>query len=218
MEPPVPAPASARPGRRERARQEKQHRIFTAAAELFAERGFERVTTQEIAERADVGAGTLFRYAANKGELFLMVYNERLAEAVQAGAVAAAREPEVTAAVCALVEPMLVWARELDNAADYQRELLFGPATERYRAEGLAIIADLEERIAARLLLATPGPAAETGCAARRAARTVFAVLNLLLVQPLNSLHPDDDATAELRAQVEQVVRGYLATLPNAAG
>lgn len=192
-------------GRRERARQDKQDRIFAAAAALFDERGFDSVTTQQIADRADIGAGTLFRYAASKGELFLMVFNQRFAAAVRAGTEAAERESDQIASVCAQVEPVLVWAHDMADAADYQRELLFGDATERYRAEGLAVVADLEARIAALLDGDDPSPAA------RRAARTVFAVLNLLLVQPLNSLHPDQDAATELRAQIDQVVRGYQA-------
>lgn len=44
---------------------------------------------------------------------------------------------------------------------------------------------------------------------AARAARSVFAVLNLLLVEPLNDLHTGDDPSAELRAQVAQIVRGF---------
>lgn len=208
-------PAAVRPGRRERAKQDKHARIFSAAAALFAEHGFERVTTQQIADRADVGAGTLFRYAATKGELFLMVYNERFAAAVEAGALAARDRTDRTDAVHALVEPVLRWARGLGDSADYQRELLFGPAGERYRDEGLAIVADLQHRIAA-LLLDGPGrgPDDDPGTVreADRAARSVFAVLNLLLVQPLNDLHPGSDTGAELRAQIAQVVRGYAAT------
>lgn len=197
-------------GRRERARLDKESRIFAAASELFDAHGFDRVTTQQIAEQADIGAGTLFRYAASKGELFLMVFNQRLAAAVQAGSQAADQEPDLTDAVCAQVEPVLVWAHGMDDAADYQRELLFGDATERYRTEGLAVVADLEGRIARLLLARHPGDTR----AAQRAARTVFAVLNLLLVQPFNSLHPDDDAAGELRAQVAQVVAGYRHTTP----
>ena len=45
-------------GRRERNKLEKQTRIFDAAAELFAEKGYSAVTTQEIADRADVAGGT----------------------------------------------------------------------------------------------------------------------------------------------------------------
>lgn len=199
------------PGRRERAKQDKHARIFSAAAALFAEHGFERVTTQQIAERADVGAGTLFRYAATKGELFLMVYNERFAAAVESGTLAAREHTDRTDAVHALVEPVLRWAHGLGDSADYQRELLFGPAGERYRGEGLAIVADLQSRIAALLLAGDPAPTPGTLREAHRAARSVFAVLNLLLVQPLNDLHPASDASTELRAQIAQVVRGYAA-------
>ena len=59
-------------GRRVQNMRDKRERIFRAAHELFTERGFDRVTTQEISERADVATGTLFRYAASKSELLLL--------------------------------------------------------------------------------------------------------------------------------------------------
>ena len=62
-------------GRRERNKQEKLDRITAAASELFAERGVDEVTTQEIADKADIGTGTLFLYAKTKGELLLLVQN-----------------------------------------------------------------------------------------------------------------------------------------------
>ncbi len=203
-------PDVSAPGRRERNKREKRDRIFAAAAELFAQHGFENVTTQQIADSADVGAGTLFRYAATKGELFLMVYNVRFAAAVHEGAAAAAELDEPEEAICALVVPVLEWASGLGDASDYQRELLFGSAGEEYRAEGLAIVADLEKRIASVLLSAAPAGQGDAD-RARRAARATFAALNLLLVQPLNQLHPDVDARQELCAQVALIVRGFHA-------
>lgn len=198
-------------GRRARAKQDKHERIFSAAQALFAEHGFERVTTQQIADRADVGTGTLFRYATTKGELFLMVYNARFTAAVDGGALAARRHTDVVDAVHALVEPVLTWSRSLGGSADYQRELLFGPPGERYRDEGLAIVADLQARIAGLLLADRPSSDPDTLREAARAARSVFAVLNLLLVEPLNDLHTGDDPSAELHAQVAQIVRGFQA-------
>jgi len=62
-------------GRRERNKQEKLERITAAARELFAEHGVDDVTTQQIADRADVGSGTLFLYAKTKAELLLLVQN-----------------------------------------------------------------------------------------------------------------------------------------------
>jgi TetR/AcrR family transcriptional regulator, cholesterol catabolism regulator len=64
---------SPRPSRRERNKQDKLQRIKKAAAELFAKRGFAKATTAEIAERADVSAGTLFLYARTKEALLCMV-------------------------------------------------------------------------------------------------------------------------------------------------
>ena len=64
---------TAEQGRRERSKLQKRARIFTAARTLFAEHGYAEVTTQQIAEHADVAAGTVFRYAATKAELLLMV-------------------------------------------------------------------------------------------------------------------------------------------------
>ena len=79
-------PVTSQPlGRRERNKQEKLDRITAAATELFAEYGVEDVTTQQIADKADIGTGTLFLYAKNKGELFLMVQNSSYVEALEQG-------------------------------------------------------------------------------------------------------------------------------------
>jgi AcrR family transcriptional regulator len=48
---------------------DKRDRILTAALELFAKKGFHGTTVPEIAERARVGAGTLYRYFKNKEAL-----------------------------------------------------------------------------------------------------------------------------------------------------
>ncbi len=81
-------------GRRERNKQQKLERITAAASELFAEHGIDDVTTQQIAERADVGTGTLFLYAKTKGELLLLVQNAHYAVALEKGIAAAEATPD----------------------------------------------------------------------------------------------------------------------------
>ena len=67
------ATAAGRPAGAEQAG--KLDRIVAAARELFAEHGVDDVTTQQIADKADIGTGTLFLYAKTKGELLLLVQN-----------------------------------------------------------------------------------------------------------------------------------------------
>ena len=203
-------------GRRERGMQDKQRRIFDAATSLFAERGYDAVGTQEIAERADVAAGTVFRYASSKAELLLMVYNRELRDAIDVGTRAAAEQADPIDSVDVLVQAVLASsARHPANVVAYQRELLFGPATDAYRTAGLALVGELEDAIATRLIAAAPVGVddALVRREADRAARSAFAALSLLLAGPSTGAHQDAEPTEELRGQVAQTVRGFLATV-----
>lgn len=194
------------PGRRERNMQLKQERILLAASELFEERGFAAVTTQEISERADVAAGTLFRYAASKSELLLMVYNEHLRDSIAEGMRRAAAESPLGDAVFAMVAPLLESAaRRPENTAVYQRELLFGPATEQYRGAGLALIGGLEAAIAERLTDELRDLGADQ---ARLAAASIFAATHLAIARMSTGAHPQHDALGDLRTQVTQIIAG----------
>ncbi|WP_158912570.1 TetR/AcrR family transcriptional regulator [Caulobacter sp. S45] len=65
-------------GRRENNKVERRERIRCATLDILAEKGFEAATTREIARRAGVAAGTIFLYAENKVDLFLMSLNDEL--------------------------------------------------------------------------------------------------------------------------------------------
>jgi AcrR family transcriptional regulator len=72
-------------GRAERNKRDKRARLIRAARELFTARGFEATTTSEIAERADVGKGTLFFHAGSKEELLVMMFQEDVGKAIERG-------------------------------------------------------------------------------------------------------------------------------------
>jgi AcrR family transcriptional regulator len=55
---------------RERKKQQTREHIAATARELFAERGFERVTVAEIARAAEVAEKTVFNYFPTKEDLF----------------------------------------------------------------------------------------------------------------------------------------------------
>ena len=67
----------------------RKERVLEAAARLFSERRFDEVSMEEIAQRAEVGKGTLYTYFADKEELYFAVVFDgikRLNESLQTGA------------------------------------------------------------------------------------------------------------------------------------
>jgi AcrR family transcriptional regulator len=70
--------------RKERRAAERRSLILDSAARLFADKGFHRTTTKDIAEAADVSEGTLYNYFESKDDL-LMAIMERLVESQDLG-------------------------------------------------------------------------------------------------------------------------------------
>ena len=69
----------------ERKRRQARQRIIEAARELFLERGFDDVSVGDIAERAEVGRTTFFRYFGDKQEV-VFALEEELLETITAAA------------------------------------------------------------------------------------------------------------------------------------
>ena len=111
------------------------------------------VTTQQIADRADIGTGTLFLYARTKGELLLMVQNSLYADALAQGRAAAATVEDPAPALMALLVPIVHCNRaQVENGRTYLRELAFGETAEPHRAAALAIVAETSEAVASTLV------------------------------------------------------------------
>ena len=134
---------------RDRRKRRTAEAIVAAALELFAERGFERTTIDQIAVAADISRRTFFRYFADKEELFF-AEDERLLEVVEATLDAAPPG-----------EPLLELARRATRAlaarstADPERRLArerLIAATPALQARRLAKNLRWEQAIAARLV------------------------------------------------------------------
>jgi len=68
------------PGRRERRTAETRERLFRAALDLFAKKGFAETTVEDITEAADVGKGTFFNYFPSKDHILLAFGEMQLAK------------------------------------------------------------------------------------------------------------------------------------------
>ena len=186
-------------GRRERNKREKLDRIIAAASELFAEHGVEEVTTQQIADQADIGTGTLFLYAKTKGELFLMVQNTHYAEALERGRSAAEGVDDALEGVMAIMEPIVECNRsQIDNGRTYLREMVFGDPEEPHHAKALMIAAHTEEALAA--VLARDGSIGEAQASAR--ARIISAIGFLSMASNASAAVRNAAVVADIRTQV----------------
>lgn len=65
-----------RQSRRERRIERRRHEIVTAAAQVFAEKGYAHTTTKDLAEAADLAEGTLYNYFESKRDILLAILNE----------------------------------------------------------------------------------------------------------------------------------------------
>src|SRR5580658_7248552 len=65
-------------GRRERHKTDVRNRLLRAAFELFATRGFQATTVEDITQAADVAKGTFFNYFSSKELLLTQMGEHRL--------------------------------------------------------------------------------------------------------------------------------------------
>jgi len=72
----LPEPSS----RRERHSAERRERLFRAALELFAYKGFAETTVEDITNAADLGKGTFFNYFPSKEHILLAFGEMQLAK------------------------------------------------------------------------------------------------------------------------------------------
>ena len=186
-------------GRRERNKQQKLDRITAAARELFTEYGVDEVTTQQVADKADVGTGTLFLYAKTKAELLLLVHNMKYGEALDRGIRDAERAPGVLDGVMAIIRPIIECNRiQIENGRTYLKEIVFGDPAEPHHAEALALTARTEAAIADILRrgehLAARDPA--------KLARIISAIMFISMTVTVNSGLTDVQVGDEIRDQV----------------
>ena len=117
--------------------EETRAAILAAARELFAERGYAAVGTEEIVRAARLTRGALYHHFANKEDLFRAVYEEverDIVEQIAAAAIAASDPLE------ALSTGARIWLDVCEDPAVQRIALLDAPAVlgwEQWREIGL---------------------------------------------------------------------------------
>jgi AcrR family transcriptional regulator len=122
------SPVQESVGLRERNKLRRREQITDAALRLFAERGFDGVTIEQIADVADVSRRTFFRYFARKEDV-LIAWKQQMADQLRmALAARPADEPPLEAVHRALAEVAAGYAERPELTLGLMRLFEGGPA------------------------------------------------------------------------------------------
>ncbi|HTY08200.1 MAG TPA: TetR/AcrR family transcriptional regulator [Candidatus Edwardsbacteria bacterium] len=129
----------------------KRREILAAAAAVFADKGFHAALMDDVAARAGIGKGTIYRYFAGKQELFFSILDsageELQAALAAAGAAALAPDLKLKTMVAAMADviarnqPLMRLLREIGHDELEKRH-------GRIREQNRAVVAQLAAVIA----------------------------------------------------------------------
>lgn len=199
------------PGRRERNKRIKEELIREAARALFLDKGYDATTLREVADRADVGFGTVFAYANDKAGLLAMVFVEELKRLPAIFPAPGARADVLDELVEGLMHLYAFWATIPSLAGLVLQQMEFygdNPHMETIVARRSQARRELQVWLDALLEKGRIAPDTDIP----RAADTLFAVYTSA-VREWSATHPGDLGAAEsrLRELLALPVRGLLA-------
>lgn len=200
----APAPPAPREFQQARARASYE-RILVAALQLYGERGFQATQTPDIAERAGMSVGGLYRYFRDKHQIFLEVVHRALEHNRQE------QDRMVAAVEAALVAGELDLRRVVEQVVDWTwkalhpvpPDLLRTFAAMAYTDRAFSELSDQYDRYERQALARVLGKltSRERVPSPLAAARLVDLIVPTVGIW--TALHPDDargvkDATVEM--------------------
>jgi AcrR family transcriptional regulator len=115
--------------------------LHTALIELIHERGYDRVTVQDILDRADVGRSTFYHHYQSKDELFLSGLHE-VGAALRARVSTSPPDPDEKRST-SLMSPLWPLFEHADDNRGLSRALLGGRATGLALRAGRTMLRDV---------------------------------------------------------------------------
>ncbi len=185
-------------GLRQRKKDDTRRRLMYAALELFSEHGFDGVTVEEIAARADVSTRTFFRYFESKVSACFGLSGQALE-----GARAA---PDVLGATLEQIRDYA--GRVADDPVFYETQARLALGHTMVRVERLHTLLAFDDALAEGFLRETPGldPVAAR-LAAYLATHLIPAVMETWVLAGAAPCGPDWDApVALMEATVERLL------------
>ncbi len=115
-----------------------REKIVSAALELFAGKGFDKTTVDEIVNRAGVAKGTFYLYFKSKDDLV----KEVAVDAMPIVAFPSLQDPYITVSYPTLREFLLAFGKEFMEfySKNHRREIFFSLLTLRKRSKSLNLL------------------------------------------------------------------------------
>jgi AcrR family transcriptional regulator len=186
--------------KRERNKQLKRERLLAAARSLFAKRGFAATTTAQIAERAGVGAGTLFLYFASKEDLLVDIFRAEMDRAIERAFATLPRRAALMTELLHVFGAMTQHhERDPELARAFVKEMLFVSTADR--AQVFEFIDGLNARVAQRIAQRQARGELDAAVGAAQVADNLFALFIARLQKSLGASEPfsSDLTLARLR-------------------
>lgn len=193
--------------RRERHKEKTLRRIEEAGWKLFTTKGYEATSTRQIADLADIAAGTLFNYFPEKRNLLIHLMQRRVDQATDhafAAMTIGTLEKELAQLFDALAD---CYAEERRLSRVFVKELLFTNGAER--AESAAWTFALVQRIAGLVERARQRGELDPDVEPMNAAQQLFSAHYFGLVTWLGGTIPSRSAYQEqLWSSLRLLLRG----------
>jgi AcrR family transcriptional regulator len=132
---------------RERQRNALRADIERAAIRLFAEHGFDQVTTEAIAEAVGISPSTFFRHVRNKDQLLLAATQRGRAQIVASLRDSSADEDVVASLSAAILSRTAQFVDDVEGVEVWRRAMASAPPA--LRRASLLSVEDCDELIAA---------------------------------------------------------------------
>lgn len=143
-------------GLRDRKKKEVRHRIVQAATQLFAKRGLDGTTMEEVARAADVSVATVYNYFGNKNSLLVAGVEEDTDEMIDLGAAVLARPG--TNPVKAVQRLLGIYADHLSSWDPALLREVLRAAFQRAGGEELTVeLAAMDQRLIEQMVLLLSG-------------------------------------------------------------
>jgi TetR/AcrR family transcriptional regulator, cholesterol catabolism regulator len=92
---------------KERVKHEREQEILQAARDVFSERGFEKASIDDIAERVGIGKGTVYLHFSSKEELLVALMRQACLGLVEVCRAAASGQPTTTGKLQGIIRAMV---------------------------------------------------------------------------------------------------------------